>query len=35
MFDNVNKTSVLQQKIKNIKLVKFDLNNKILLTVYT
>tara|TARA_Y200000002_G_scaffold365027_1_gene354525 strand:+ start:561 stop:668 length:108 start_codon:yes stop_codon:yes gene_type:complete len=35
MFDNVNKILVLQGKFKNVKVVKYDLNNKELLTLIT
>ena len=35
MFDNVNKILVLQGKFKNVKVVKYDLNNKELLTFIT
>ena len=35
MFDNVNKILVLQGKFKNVKVVKYDLNNKQLLTLIT
>ena len=35
MFNNVNKSLVLQHKYKNTKILKYDLNNKKLLTFYT
>ena len=35
MFNNVNKTPVLQHKFKNTKMLKYDLNNKELLSLYT
>ena len=35
MANNVNKTLVLQQKLKNTKIVQYDLNIKKLLTLYT
>ncbi len=35
MFNNVNKSLVLQHKFKNIKIDKINLNNKKLLTVNT
>ncbi len=35
MFNIVNKSLVLQHKFKNVKISKYDLNNKKLLTVYT
>ena len=35
MFDNVNKILVLQGKFKNVKVVKYNLNNKELLTLIT
>ncbi len=35
MFNFVNKSLVLQQNFSNIKLVYFNLDNKILLTFYT
>tara|TARA_Y100000816_G_C25879827_1_gene459058 strand:+ start:208 stop:315 length:108 start_codon:yes stop_codon:yes gene_type:complete len=35
MFNNVNKSLVLQHKFKNIKIDKNNLNNKKLLTVNT
>ena len=35
MFNNVNKSLVLQRKFKNIKIDKNNLNNKKLLTVNT
>ncbi len=35
MFNIVNKSLVLQHKFKNVKIGKYDLNNKKLLTVYT
>ena len=35
MFNNVNKSLVLQQKFKNVKLTQYDLNIKRLLTFYT
>ena len=35
MFYNVNKSLVLQHKFKNIKIIKYDLNNKMLLTFNT
>ena len=35
LFNNVNKTLVLQQKFKNVKIIQYDLNNKKLLTFNT
>ena len=35
MFINVNKTIVLQDKFKNVKVAQYDLNNKKLLTFNT
>ncbi len=35
MFKNVNKSYVLQYKFKIFKIIKYDLNNKQLLTFYT
>ena len=35
LFYNVNKTLVLQQKIKNVIIIQYDLNNKKLLTFNT
>ncbi len=35
MFNNVNKSIVLQREFRNVKIIKYDLNNKMLLTVYT
>ena len=35
MFNNVHKSLFLQDKFKNIRLTKFDLDNKMLLTLYT
>ena len=35
MFNNVNKSVVLQHKFKNIKISQYDLNNKKLLTFNT
>jgi len=35
MFNYVNKILVLQHKFKNIKMLKYDLNNKKLLSFYT
>ena len=35
MFSYVNKSLVLQQKFKNIKMLEYDLNNKKLLLFYT
>ena len=35
MFNNVNKSLVLQHNYKNTKILKYDLNNKKLLTLYT
>ena len=35
MFNNVNKTQVLQHKFKNVKITHNDLNNKDLLTLDT
>ena len=35
MFNNVNKSIVLQGKFKNVKIVQYNLNNKKLPTFYT
>jgi len=35
MFNNVNKSLVLQHKFKNVKITQYDLNNKDLLTFVT
>ena len=35
MFNNVNKSLVFRNKFKNVKLVKYDLNIKKLLTLNT
>ena len=35
MFINVNKSIVLQDKFKNVKVAQYDLNNKKLLTFNT
>ena len=35
MFKTVNKTLVLQHKFKNVKFLKYDLNNKKLFTLNT
>ena len=35
MFNNVNKSLVLQHKFKNVKITQYDLNNKDLLTFIT
>ena len=35
MFNIVNKSLVLQYKFKNIIIIHYDLNNKMLLTPYT
>ena len=35
MFNIVNKSLVLQYKFKNVIIIYYDLNNKILLTPYT
>ncbi len=35
MFDFVNKRLILQYKFKNVKITKYDLNNKKLLTINT
>ena len=35
MFNNVNKMAVLQHIFKNLKIIRYDLNNKMLLTFNT
>ncbi len=35
MFDNVDKSLILQDIFKNVKITKYDLNNKKLLTLNT
>ena len=35
MFNFVNKTGVLQSNLKNVKIIQYDLNNTILLTLNT
>ena len=35
MFNIVNKIAILQHKFKNVKIYKYDLNNKKLLTLNT
>ena len=35
MFNIVNKSLILQSKFKNVKVTKYDLNNKQLLTINT
>ena len=35
MSNNVNKNLILQRKIKNVKIMEYDLNNKELLTFIT
>ena len=35
MSNNVNKNLILQRKIKNVKMMEYDLNNKELLTFIT